>query len=104
MQINQIPDRFDYNGLNSSIISLFCSPMLGIHQDAVPEEMQFKVQETMQYWHPTNNQTHAIRCFSTSSAIHPYGELPSSARKTPQKPYFFRSQENQFGSLQILCK
>jgi hypothetical protein len=30
-------------------------------------------------------------------------KLPSSARKTPQKPYFFRSRENQFGS-QILCK
>jgi hypothetical protein len=64
------------------------------------EEMQFKVQEQCSTSILQTSQTHAaIRCFSISSAIHhPYGELPSSsARKTPQKPYFFRSQENQFG-------
>jgi hypothetical protein len=102
MQINQIPDRFNYNGWNSSIISLFCSPLLEIHQDAVPEEMQFKVDEQCSTSILQTTKPIAIRCFSISSTIHPYGELPSLARMTPQKPYFFRSQENQFGS-QILC-
>jgi len=47
--------------------------MLEIHQDAVPvpEEMQFKVQEQCSTSIPTNNQTHALRCFSISSTIPP---------------------------------